>query len=268
MPLRTERVCRDLSDGLVEERFQVESVHGARVPGVVVYAADSPAPRPALLIAHGLNSGKDDNRLVMLRHAWARHGFACVSIDAPFHGERATGDPLDVPALLSMPYTGLHFVQQSVIDQRRALDYLEERGDIALDRIAYVGFSMGTFLGVQFVAIEPRIRAACFAMGGAGLFHFLVSRAPGGSGPDHELVANLIDPLHYAPCIAPRPVLQVNGTQDSTVPAMLAHMLHGALAEPKRMIWYPGGHNGIPEPTIDDMLHFLERHLGVVTPRT
>jgi cephalosporin-C deacetylase-like acetyl esterase len=265
MPLASEGEVLAAVDGLVEERFSFDSVHSARVPGVLVYMRELPAPRPALLIQHGLNSGKDDQRLALLRRVWAAHGFACVTIDAPLHGERAAG-PVDVLDMLSRPYSGLHFVQQHVVDLRRAVDYLVERADIDPRRLGYVGFSMSTFLGVQFVAVEQRIRAACLAMGGAGLFHFLVSRAPEDRRADQELVARLVDPLHYAPRISPRPVLQVNGQTDEVVPAALGHMLHGALAEPKRVIWYPGGHDGIPEETVAEMRLFLEQALSIGSP--
>lgn len=260
LPLAVDGAPRELAGGLVEERLRYGSVFQGRVPAVLVFHRDAPAPRPALLIQHGLNSGKDDARLALLRAAWAVQGYACMTIDAPLHGERADG-PLDVLALFARPYSGMHFVQQTVIDMRRALDYLATRADVDSRHIGYVGFSMSTFVGVQFVAVEPRVRAACFAMGGAGLFHFIVSRAPAAHRADHELVAQLVDPLHYAPLIAPRPVLQVNGTNDEVVPAALGHMLHGALKDPKQMIWYPGRHGELPDDTVADMRRFLDTHL-------
>ena len=256
LPLAAVGKAREVSGGLVEERLSFAGAFDARVPGLLVYHPRTPRPRPALLIQHGLNSGKDDTRLGWLRAAWALHGFACMTVDAPLHGERAD-NPVDVLAMLARPYSGLHFVQQTVIDLRRAVDYLAARDDIDAGRLGYVGFSMSTFLGVQFVAVEPRVRAACFAMGGAGLFHFLVSRMPEAAREDQELVAQLVDPLHYAPRIAPRPVLQANGTRDELVPAGLGHMLHAALREPKRMIWYPGGHGDVPEAAAAEMRTFL-----------
>lgn len=266
LPLKPQTGHRTADDRVREERFSFATVHGQRVPGVLVYGEATPAPRPLLLIGHGLGSGKDDERLVRLRRAWALEGFACASIDAPLHGERTADTPLDLMSLFALPYTGLDFVRQTVIDHRRTLDYLSTRDDLALDRIAYVGFSMSTFLGVQLVAVEPRIKAACFALGGAGLFHFLAARAPAESRHDHELVAQLIDPMHYAARIAPRPVLQVNGTADSVVPAALGHMLHSALAEPKRVVWYDGGHDGIPESVLAEMRAFLESTIGSTEP--
>lgn len=267
-PLELERHVVEQGGTLVRERLAYDSINLVRVPALLTYDVDTPAPRPALLLQHGLNSSKDDPRMRDLAAAWARHGFACLTIDAPLHGERASGE-IDLLDLLARPYSSLRMIEQNVVDLRRALDVLEAHDEIDAARIAYVGFSMSTFLGVQFVAVEPRVQAACFALGGAGLFHFLVSRAPTGRREDQEFVADLIDPLHFAPKIAPRPVLQVNSHTDELVPAVLGHMLHGALNEPKQIIWFEGPHGVIPDEVLAGMRRFLETALGVpdLTPR-
>jgi dienelactone hydrolase len=249
------------TDGpLVRERLVYTSINQARVPAVLTYNTATPAPRPLLMIQHGLHSSKDDERMQALAAAWADHGFAILTIDAPLHGERADG-PLDLLTLLASPYTGMRFVVQHTVDLRRAVDVAEQRPDIAGGRIAYVGFSMSTFLGVPFVAIEPRVRAACLALGGAGLFHFFASQAPADRRADQELVAALVDPLHFAAQIAPRPVLQVNSVTDQVVPAALGHMLYSALAEPKRAIWFEGNHGEMPDDVLAEMRLFLSDSL-------
>jgi pimeloyl-ACP methyl ester carboxylesterase len=255
-PLAVEPVETETGRNLIRERLTFASINEARVPALLSYDPETPSPRPVLIVQHGLRSSKDDPRLADLAAAWAPHGFAILTIDAPLHGERAAGE-LDLVSLLAQPYTGLRFVVQNVVDLRRAVDLLETRADIVPTRIAYVGFSMSTFLGVQFVALEPRVRAACLALGGAGLFHFFSSQQGVGRSPDLELVASLVDPLHFAGLIAPRPVLQVNSETDQIVPAALGHMLHGALQEPKRAIWYRGEHGEIPDDVLREMRLFL-----------
>jgi fermentation-respiration switch protein FrsA (DUF1100 family) len=141
------------------------------------------------------------------------------------------------------------------------VDWIRTRADLDAERIGYVGFSMGTILGVQFVAMEPAVRAAVFALGGAGLLHYLAAQAPAVQRHDHEAVADALDPVHYAPLIAPRPVLTVNGTRDPVIPPALGHALYGCLREPKRAIWYDGGHGDIPHQHIHEMRAFLEEHL-------
>jgi len=258
-----------LANGIIRERLSYASINLARVPAVLTYEPATPEPRPVLIIQHGLHSSKDDPRLGNLAAAWAPFGFACITIDAPLHGERAQGE-FDLRALLSLPYAGLRFVVQNVVDLRRTVDYIETRADLAAGRIAFVGFSMSTFLGVPFVALEPRVRAACLALGGAGLFHFLASQSAADRRADQELIAKLVDPLHYAADIAPRPVLQVNSEIDEIVPAALGHMLYSSLGEPKRSLWYRGAHGELPAEVIAEMRLFLSDALdeGGVIPRT
>ena len=255
-PLQAERVVRDLDARLTRERLSYASINLAHVPAALTYDRTTPVPRPVLIIQHGIRSSKDDPRLGDLNAAWAPYGFACLTIDAPLHGERA-GGAFDLAVMLAQPYTGLRFVIQTVVDLRRAVDLIETRPDLDAGRIAYVGFSMSTFLGVQFVALEPRIRATCLALGGAGLFHFFAGQGPAEGRSDRELVASLVDPLHFAGMIAPRPVLQVNSETDEVVPAALGHMLHGALAEPKRMLWYRGAHGELPDDVLREVRLFL-----------
>lgn len=245
-----------VSAGVVTERLSFHGINQSRVPALLTYEQAGEAAKPVLIVQHGLRSSKDDPRLRELAAAWAGRGFAILSIDSPLHGERAQGE-LDLMALLGQPYTGLRFVVQNTVDLRRAVDLVETRPDLDAGRIAYVGFSMSAILGVQFVALEPRVRAACLALGGAGLFHYFASRVEAGVRHDLELVADLIDPLHFAGSIAPRPVLQVNSETDEVVPAALGHMLHAAMGEPKRMIWYRGQHGEIPDDVLAEMRLFL-----------
>lgn len=255
-PLEVETGSIERRGDLVRERLTLASINEARVPLLLTYDATTAAPRPLLIVGHGLHSTKDDPRLADLAAAWAPLGFALLSIDAPLHGERSRG-ALDVLALLARPYTGLRYVVQNAVDLRRAVDWAATRGDLDGGRIGYLGFSMSAFLGVPFVAVDERVRAACFALGGAGLFHFLIRQVEAGSRADQELVAELVDPLHWAGRIAPRPVLQVNSRTDEIVPAALGHMLHGALAEPKRALWFDGAHGVMPDEVIAEMRLFF-----------
>lgn len=261
-PLKVQGVTTQ-DGGVVRERLSYASINGMRVPAVLTYAPQTTAPRPVLMVQHGLHSSKDDRRIADLATVWAGYGFAILTTDAPLHGERAAGADVDLMALLTHPYSGLRFVIQSVVDLRRAVDLIDSRPDLDAGRIAYVGFSMSTFLGVQFVALEPRVRAAIFALGGAGLFHVFAGRQSGAQKAAQETVASLVDPLHFAALIAPRAVLQVNSETDEVAPAALGHMLYGALQEPKRIIWYRAAHGDLSEPVLAEMRLFLEDALAV-----
>lgn len=260
LPLDAQTTGVTEANGLRIERVQFSSSHDQRVPAVLYRPASEQIRLPVLLIGHGAGSSKDDPVMRGLFEHWAGAGFACVALDAPFHGERAARI-IDPTALLMRPFSGLHFGVQTAVDTMRAVDWIETRPDLDATRLGYAGFSLGTILGVQFVAMEPRVKAAAFALGGAGLLHYFAGMVPAESRRDHDLVADALDPMFYAPLIAPRPVLMVNGLKDQVIPAALGHVLFNSLKEPRRIIWYDGGHGDIPREHIHDMRLFFDQHL-------
>jgi eukaryotic-like serine/threonine-protein kinase len=62
--------------------------------------------------------------------------------------------------------TGRETLIQESKDIGRTLDYLETRSEFDHKRIAYMGVSMGAALGVNFVGVEDRFKAAIFLDGG------------------------------------------------------------------------------------------------------
>jgi fermentation-respiration switch protein FrsA (DUF1100 family) len=134
------------------------------------------------------------------------------------------------------------------------LDYLETRGDVAADRRFLVGSSLGAPAVVVAGALDER-PAAVVALYGGGRVSGLVARAL-----EHETraphprwravalghaLAWLLAPLapeRYAPLIAPRQFLMVNGADDSLVPPASALALYEAAREPKTLVWVRGEH--------------------------
>ncbi|MHC4432830.1 MAG: protein kinase domain-containing protein, partial [Planctomycetota bacterium] len=57
------------------------------------------------------------------------------------------------------------YIQRSQ-DMRRAIDYLETRQDIDVDKLAYVGLSWGSLVGSVMITVEDRIKAGVFLVGG------------------------------------------------------------------------------------------------------
>lgn len=255
LPLDTAIAAVSEADGVRIERFSFGSTHGERVPAVLHRPADA-RRLPLIVAGHGAGASKDEPILAAL-FAWlATQGFAVLAIDAPLHGERPRR-LRDFRDLLLRPYYGLQFISQAVVDTMRALDWAETRDDLDSGRVAFLGLSLGSIIGVPFVAMEPRVRAAVFALGGAGIMHFLSGLAEPAVRADAEKVAEALDPLHYAPLIAPRPVLLINGTHDEIIPPAAGHVLFSVLGEPRRIIWYDGGHGDIPRETIGELRDFL-----------
>ncbi|MFP3907815.1 MAG: alpha/beta fold hydrolase, partial [Acidimicrobiales bacterium] len=151
---------------------------GQTVPGVVWTPVGADTPRPKVLFGHGGTQDRFAPNLVALaRTLVAAHGYACVSIDAPGHGERVTpeqreafrrratktdmskprhrGEPGD-------PYSSL-FVR-GVEDWRVVLDVVEQLDGVGAGPTGWWGVSMGTSIGLPFVATEPRITCAVLGL--------------------------------------------------------------------------------------------------------
>jgi dienelactone hydrolase len=139
-----------------------------------------------------------------------------------------------------------------VKDCRRCVDYLENRPDIDIDKLAFVGFSWGGLVGNLIVAVEERIRTAIFVVGGFD--------AHGRSRPE-------VDPVHFVPRIKV-PVLQLNGEYDMTFPLEVAvrplYEMLGTDPEDKQLIIYPTDHFIPQNEVIRESLAWLDKYLGPV----
>ncbi len=134
-------------------------------------------------------------------------------------------------------------------DLGRSIDYLETRKDIDRQRIAFYGFSLGTYVGPVAAVVEPRIKTLILLNG--GLF--------GGVAPQADVV-------NFAPR-ARIPVLMIHGVNDYVIGKRSQQLfeLFGTPPEHKRLALVEGGH--IParrEEVIREVLDWLDRYLGPV----
>jgi eukaryotic-like serine/threonine-protein kinase len=134
-------------------------------------------------------------------------------------------------------------------DLRRAIDYLETRKDIAADKIAYLGYSWGGFLGPIMAAAEPRIRVVLLNVAG------LTTARP---MPE-------ADAINYLPRVT-QPVLMLDGEYDMYFPVETSQKpmfrLLGTAAKDKRMIVYPHGHVVPQLEFMRETLAWLDKYLG------
>jgi len=170
----------DEVEGVTERLFELE-VNGERVPGVLWSPAGATAISPLILMGHGGSWHKKAPTLVARAYRYVTaNGFAVAAIDAPDHGERVTPEQaaanraeiteriasrrrLGGEALARMRERSVRAVPewQSTLDELLKLDVAAP--DV---KVGYWGVSMGTIIGVPFVAAEPRISAAVFGLAG------------------------------------------------------------------------------------------------------
>jgi dienelactone hydrolase len=234
-------------------RFEFTS-RGDRVPGRLLLPPDGDGPFPLVLLQHGAPASKDAPSLEAAAGSWARGGAAVASIDFPLHGQRASTKltELLLGGLRTPSKPGedaeilvREFVHQAVVDLRRALDALQSLPEIDSERVAYAGISLGSFVGATFCGLDPRPRAAAFALGG------------GATGPPE------IDPARSVRRFAPRPSLFVGVTRDEVVSREAALALFEGGGEPKQMLWFEGTHAELPDEALEAMWRFLKCHLGI-----
>ena len=241
-----------VSMGVWERPFYV--THGdEKIPGILWMPEEPVGAVPLVLIGHG---GKSEKRnvasLSIARRLVRRHGIAACAIDAIDHGERGpivdTGDGPAQPEFVALWRRSDTFERMNA-DWTATLDALLATGRFDPDRIGYWGLSMGTMLGLPFVASEPRVSAA--VLGACGL---------AGPGAIHGRFAD----RHRLD--APRvmcPVLFMVQWDDEIFDRDGALELFDAIgSRDKRMHVHPGNHGAFPLEAADATREFLAARLG------
>ena len=193
------------------------------VPGLLYLPAEHAEAMPFVLIQHPGMGSKEDYFVADIARAWATRGWICGGLDAPLHGERAGADPM---ALFRSPERYPEIRAQFAAEVTTMLDLLAAEFPIDLSRLGFVGYSMGSMLGIPAVARDGRFKAAAFCLVGEG---GLVGSA---DDPDSDLgkLSNLA-------------VRVVGKLQDQLIPRDRTEALfHNIPAKDKDIRWLPGTH--------------------------
>ena len=247
------------ADGVTERLFDL-TVAGERVPAVIWSPEGAEGPRPLILMGHGGSQHKKIGSLAARARIYARKfGYATLAIDAPGHGDRitreeaarlaeqvgarVTGAAGAAPMTAEFLKTMAERTKKAVPEWKAALDAAQTISFIGRhERIGYWGVSMGTGIGVPFVAEEPRIKCAVFGL--AGLRE---------GQQAFEKAANAIQiPIEY-----------VFQWEDAVAPRESGIALFNAFgSKEKTMHINPGGHLDIPTFEGASWERFYVRHLG------
>ncbi len=240
--------------------FTFAATDGSTVPALLFLPPGQPT-QSLVLFLHGLGGSKDGARLIA--NTLCPNGIAVLAIDARGHGDRQQADArLIAPDLNRFRQT----VIGTIVDNRRALDYVASRPDFNPDRIVLVGVSMGGIFGSILSAVEPRIDAAALLVAG-GRWDILLRNS------QHSEVRNLrndallptiirsqlaaVEPVNFVGHIAPRPLFFANGKLDRIITPRSAQALHNAASQPRQIHWYQAGHAGAVLQCIPDLTNWL-----------
>jgi len=245
-------------DGVTRRSFTVQAA-GEAVPAVIWAPEGAAGPRPLVLMGHGGSQHKKTPGIrARAAHFAKRLSYATLAIDAPGHGDRISRAEAatlmrDVGARVRgeapAGFTPERMRQmgersrlaipewKAALDAAQGFDFVGAGGPVG-----YWGVSMGTAIGVPFVAQQPRITAA--VLGLAGL-------RPGAA--EFEAAARQIT------C----PVEFVFQWEDAVAKREDGVALFNAFASAeKTMHINPGGHMDIPAFEGASWERFFLRHLG------
>ena len=230
LPLNITIKPLDEDEKRVRYNVVYDSVHDQRVNAIYAQPKGFAAPSPAIILVHGSGGNKDTSYIKMISGALTAQGYATFSIDTQYHGDRARqgrSGEIHMPDSDTMRDAWI----QSVVDLRRAVDYLESRPDVDKTKIGYMGFSQGAMLGGVVAGVEARISAFCFAVPGAGLmeivkhiedYPLLLEHWPVKKTPETmqkiQSVAFVSDPLYFVGRIGSRNLLIISAKHDEIIP--------------------------------------------------
>jgi len=228
-----------------EIKVSFKSIHQERIPAMLYIPkkATPASPVPCVFWLHGYSGNKKIDKDILSLMAY--YGYAVMSLDAQYHGERKK--PTKDMYSLDLVQNRYAFAQ-TIIDHRRALDLVETIAEIDSDRIGLLGGSMGAILGALLAGVDDRIKAAVLVGGGGDWAEMIKGSDLKPSDPirkylrdNYQLVDRLLGPVDPINLIHRACAVQMHhGTEDITVPYATGLALFDRAVEPKEFHSYPG----------------------------
>ena len=204
-----------------------------------------------------------------------RHGYATIIVYRESDAER---DPKTGPEINQT-------LRQSVLDNKRVVDWVVSRPEYDAKKIGILGTSMGSFKATFLVGVDPRIRAAALGLTG-GDFPYIMAYSKEGAWhhrgltrrreaylSEHHLTKAQFrqllekevvwDPNAVAPSIAPEKVLMIIALGDTVVPTRTGKELRRLMHQPETLFVVSGHYTAyLYLPRIkSELLRFFNKRL-------
>lgn len=166
-PIQVQRISSWQTDELLIEKLFLDLNGHEPVPAYFTKPRHAAGPIPVILYNHAhfgdYGVGKEEfinGRPHMQQPAYAltlgRAGYAGLCLDNWCFGERQHRTEEDT--FKAMLWQGQVLWGMMIYDNLRALDYLQTRPDIDLNRVATMGMSMGSTMAWWLAALDERIK--------------------------------------------------------------------------------------------------------------
>lgn len=198
-------------------------------------------PYPCVLALHGLGLDKmswweDDNDLSggNLTKALLDAGIAVLTPDAQYHGERSHSNDYEFTHTLRLNGREFRFrdmLIQSVVDCRRAIDFLATRSDIDESKIGVIGYSLGGIETFALTALDKRVKVAVACVTPIGYL-------------DRMKFSPAVLPQTFAHEVKDRPFLMLMGRDDdmSATEADARRVYELIPGSSKKLMFFDSGH--------------------------
>ncbi|WP_242206521.1 alpha/beta hydrolase [Aestuariivivens insulae] len=168
IPLNAKIISKDKFEGCNKEKLMFTGVNNSKVPAYLITPNNGEDKHPIVFLVDGIYGSKerwlqDDSwpKGGLVTKAFLDKGFAVITLDAVYHGERAYENDFNPPPWpRSFPYEARQMFMQTAVEYRRALDYISTRNDIDASRIGFLGLSMGGLITFEITSTDSRIKTA------------------------------------------------------------------------------------------------------------
>jgi dienelactone hydrolase len=263
IPLEARTVEVKTIDGHRREKIVLRTTQGFLTSGYLQLPSAQEGSFHCVLLLHGWSGSKEswyqDNNYISggnIRKRLLELGYATLMLDAQCHGDRiAVNDfaPVNHYADEHHPvrqrrkgyFTQREIYTQTVVDYRRAIDYLESRDDIDTSRIGLIGYSMGGTQSFMLTAVEPRIKAtvAC-------------------ATPAELQPLTLYAPQNHVHGIGDRPFFMVTGNNDTMCPIPHAKELYALIPSSTKDLRFYGGSHKLSPDFVPHAVDWISTHVG------
>lgn len=267
LPLDANTYDREEHEVSYRLKIVFRGARDGRVPGYLAIPAAMSPPYPVVLLLHGLGSSKEDwwtetTDEECLARELLSAGYAVCALDIPFHGERTHHSDYEsawsVIAVRGQINRYREMLVESVLEHRRAIDYLATRPDIDSARIGIFGRSIGGLVTYILTATDPRIKAAIVAST-LPMGDFYVD-CLGWDKSAKDLLAP-VSPRNFAPAIKQAAFLLLNGTDDPYGTVEDIRSLYELVGSPsKELVFFDSGHR-LPSEFVPKAVEWFLQHL-------
>ncbi|RJP23320.1 MAG: hypothetical protein C4527_20435 [Candidatus Omnitrophota bacterium] len=184
---------------------------------------------PTILYFHGLNGTRNQvfqDRYVEFAEAMQKIGCNLMSVELRGHGERR--EKKEMPAIDNMmkiiTHKELNPFDGAVLDIRKIIEFIIEKGIAPPSEIAVSGLSWGAMHALYAMKTERRIRCGLALLPVCKITALVEFRGLEG----HPLIAQY-EPLNFIEKVAPKPLLMITAEKDTRADPRFAGYLYEKL---------------------------------------